>query len=85
MISYGPAITSSYDACNTAATVLKQAGYTVSYVDVGAQLGGSFSSAVQRMQQAGTDFVISLHAGDRTTSRWPGTSSSTGSRSPSCG
>jgi branched-chain amino acid transport system substrate-binding protein len=59
MISYGPAITSSYDACNTAATVLKQNGYNVSYVDVGAQLGGSFSSAVQRMQQAGTDFVMS--------------------------
>ena len=59
VISYGPAITSSYDACNTAATVLKQAGYNVSYEDVGAQLGGSFSSAVQRMQQAGTDFVMS--------------------------
>jgi ABC-type branched-subunit amino acid transport system substrate-binding protein len=59
VISYGPAITSSYDACNTSATVLKQAGYNVSYVDVGAQLGGSFSSAVQRMQQSGTDFVMS--------------------------
>ncbi len=59
VISYGPAITSSYDACNTAATVLKQNGYNVSYVDVGAQLGGSYSSAVQRMQQVGSDFVFS--------------------------
>jgi branched-chain amino acid transport system substrate-binding protein len=59
LISYGPAITSSYDACNTAATILKQNGYNVGYVDVGAQLGGSYSSAVQRMQQAGVDTVIS--------------------------
>ena len=58
VISYGPAITSSYNACNATATVLKQAGYNVSYEDLGAQLGGSYSSAVQRMQQAGTDFVI---------------------------
>jgi ABC-type branched-subunit amino acid transport system substrate-binding protein len=59
VISYGPAITSSYDACNTTATILQQNGYHVSYVDVGAQLGGSYSSAVQRMQQTGTDLVIS--------------------------
>jgi ABC-type branched-subunit amino acid transport system substrate-binding protein len=59
VISYGPAITSSYDACNTAATLLAKAGYHVSYVDVGAQLGGSYSSAVQRMQQDGTDMIIS--------------------------
>jgi branched-chain amino acid transport system substrate-binding protein len=59
VISYGPAITSSYDACNTTATILKQNGYHVSYVDVEAQLGGSYSSAVQRMQQSGTDLVIS--------------------------
>ncbi len=59
VISYGPSITSSYDACNTTATVLQQNGYHVSYEDVGAQLGGSYSSAVQRMQQAGVDLVIS--------------------------
>jgi ABC-type branched-subunit amino acid transport system substrate-binding protein len=59
VISYGPAITSSYDACNTAATDLAKNGYNVSYVDVGAQLGGSYSSAVQRMQQTGTDMIIS--------------------------
>ena len=59
VISYGPAITSSYDACNTAATDLAKNGYHVSYVDTGAQLGGSYSSAVQRMQQTGTDMIIS--------------------------
>jgi ABC-type branched-subunit amino acid transport system substrate-binding protein len=59
VISYGPAITSSYDACNTTATDLAKAGYNVSYEDTGAQLGGSYSSAVQRMQQSGTQFVIS--------------------------
>jgi ABC-type branched-subunit amino acid transport system substrate-binding protein len=59
VISYGPSITSSYDACNTTATVLKQAGFDVSYADVGAQLGGSYSSAVQRMQQTGTQMVVS--------------------------
>ena len=31
----------------------------MSYEDLGAQLGGSYSSAVQRMQQTGTDMVIS--------------------------
>ncbi len=59
VISYGPAITSSYDACNTAATDLAKDGYHVSYQDSGAQLGGSYSSAVQRMQQTGTDMIIS--------------------------
>jgi branched-chain amino acid transport system substrate-binding protein len=59
IISYGPSITSSYDACNTSATDLKKAGFNVAYVDFGAQLGGSYTSAVQRMQQAGTQFVIS--------------------------
>ncbi len=59
VISYGPAITSSYNACNAAATELQKNGYNVSYVDVGAQLGGSYSSAVQKMQQTGTDLVVS--------------------------
>lgn len=62
VISYGPAIASSYDACNTAANVLQQNGYTISYADVGAQYGGSYSSAVQRMQQTGTDLVITCMA-----------------------
>jgi ABC-type branched-subunit amino acid transport system substrate-binding protein len=59
IISYGPSITSSYDACNTTATELAKAGFTVSYEDFGAQLGGSYTSAVQRMQEAGSQFVIS--------------------------
>jgi ABC-type branched-subunit amino acid transport system substrate-binding protein len=59
VISYGPAITSSYNACSTSATGLQKAGFNISYEDLGAQLGGSYSSAVQRMQQTGTDFVIS--------------------------
>ncbi len=59
VISYGPAISSSYDACSTAANVLRQNGFDVSYEDVGAQLGGNYSSAVQRMQQAGSDMVMS--------------------------
>ena len=59
VISYGPSISSSYNACSAAASGLKAAGYNVSYEDYGAQLGGSYSSAVQRMQQAGSDFVLS--------------------------
>jgi ABC-type branched-subunit amino acid transport system substrate-binding protein len=58
VISYGPSISSSYQACSTAASGLKAAGYTVSYEDYGAQLGGSYSSAVQKMQQNGSDFVL---------------------------
>jgi ABC-type branched-subunit amino acid transport system substrate-binding protein len=58
-ISYGPSITSSYDACNAYANGLKKAGINVNYVDVGAQLGGSYSSDAQRMQQAGSQAVVS--------------------------
>jgi ABC-type branched-subunit amino acid transport system substrate-binding protein len=57
-ISYGPSIASSYDACNSYATGLKKAGVNVNFVDVGAQLGGSFSSDAQRMQQAGSQLVV---------------------------
>ncbi len=59
VISYGSSITSSYDACSTAANDLKSAGFTITYEDLGAQLGGSYASAVQRMQQTGTQFVLS--------------------------
>ena len=59
VISYGPSITSSYNACSTAANVLRQNGYDVSYEDLGAQLGGNYSSAVQRMQQVGSEMVMS--------------------------
>jgi len=58
-ISYGPGVAASYGACSTAASDLKAAGYNVSFVDVGAQLGGSYASDVQRMQQAGSDMVLS--------------------------
>jgi ABC-type branched-subunit amino acid transport system substrate-binding protein len=58
VISYGPSISSSYNACSSAASGLKAAGYNVSYEDYGAQLGGSYSSAVQKMQQNGSDFVL---------------------------
>ncbi len=58
-ISYGPAITSSYDACNTYAKGLKaRPASTSTSSDVGAQLGGSYSSDVQRMQQAGSQLVV---------------------------
>jgi ABC-type branched-subunit amino acid transport system substrate-binding protein len=67
-ISYGPSVTASYGACNTAANEMKANGYTVSFVDVGAQLGGSYASDVQRMQQAGSDLVVScMQASDNIT------------------
>jgi branched-chain amino acid transport system substrate-binding protein len=59
VMSYGSAVTSSYGACNAFANGLKAAGVDVSYTDFSAQLGGNYSSAVQKMQQAGTDFVLS--------------------------
>ncbi|HEX4217927.1 MAG TPA: ABC transporter substrate-binding protein, partial [Acidimicrobiales bacterium] len=59
VMSYGSAITSSYGACNAFANGLKSAGVNVSYTDLSAQLGGNYSSAVQKMQQAGSDFVLS--------------------------
>ena len=68
LISYGPGIPSSYDACHTAATDLQAAGVNVSFVDVGAQLGGSFTSDVQRLQQSGSDALIScMQASDNVT------------------
>jgi len=62
-ISYGQAIASSYDACNAFATQLKTAGYNISFVDVSAQLAGTYTSDVQRMQQAGSDMVVSCMQG----------------------
>jgi branched-chain amino acid transport system substrate-binding protein len=58
-ISYGSAITSSYNACNADANNLQKAGIKVSYTDLSAGLGGNYTPAVQRMQQTGTDFVVS--------------------------
>ena len=62
-ISYGPSIASSYNACNSYAKGMKAIGINVNFVDVGAQLGGSYSSATQRMQQAGSQLVVSCMQG----------------------
>jgi ABC-type branched-subunit amino acid transport system substrate-binding protein len=68
IISYGPAVASSYDACSAYAKGMKKAGFDVNYVDVEAQLGGSYSSDVQRMQQAGSQLVLScMQASDNIT------------------
>jgi ABC-type branched-subunit amino acid transport system substrate-binding protein len=56
-ISYGPSIASSYDACSSYANAMKKAGFKV-YSDVSAQLGGSYASDVQRMQQAGSQALV---------------------------
>jgi ABC-type branched-subunit amino acid transport system substrate-binding protein len=66
-ISYGPSISSSYGACSAFAKSMQATGYHV-YADVSAQLGGSYSSDVQRMQQAGTQVVVScMQASDNLT------------------
>jgi len=57
VVSYGPVISSSYDACHTAAQNLKAAGVNVAYTNLDESLGGDYTPAVQRMQQAGVDFV----------------------------
>jgi branched-chain amino acid transport system substrate-binding protein len=59
VVSYGPAIASSYDACHADATNLKNGGVKVSYVDLDAPLAGDYTSAVQRIQENGADFVLS--------------------------
>ena len=67
-ISYGPSIASSYDACNADAAGMKKAGIDVDFVDVAAQLGGSYSSDVQRMQQSGSQLVVTcMQASDNIT------------------
>ena len=63
IISYGPAITASYDSCHTVGQTLANAGIKVGYDDLDAPLAGSYTSAVQKMQQAGTDFVLSCMQG----------------------
>jgi ABC-type branched-subunit amino acid transport system substrate-binding protein len=53
-------IAASSAPCQTTANLLKKAGVNVSYVDVNIQYPGSgVSSDVQRMQQAGSDMVLS--------------------------
>jgi branched-chain amino acid transport system substrate-binding protein len=63
VISYGPAITASYNSCHTVGQTLQKAGIKVGYDDLDAPLAGSYTSAVQKMQQAGTDFVLSCMQG----------------------
>ena len=66
-ISYGPSIASSYDACSSYAKAMKNAGFNV-YADVSAQLGGSYASDVQRIQQAGSQVIITcMQASDNIT------------------
>jgi ABC-type branched-subunit amino acid transport system substrate-binding protein len=67
-VSYGPSIASSYDACSADAQGMRKAGFNVNFVDVSAQLGGSYSSDVQRMQQAGSQLVVTcMQASDNVT------------------
>jgi ABC-type branched-subunit amino acid transport system substrate-binding protein len=67
-ISYGPSIASSYNACNSDAKGMRAAGVDVNFVDVSAQLGGSYASDVQRMQQAGSQLVVTcMQASDNVT------------------
>jgi ABC-type branched-subunit amino acid transport system substrate-binding protein len=67
-ISYGPSIASSYNACNADARGMKAAGFNVNFVDVSAQLGGSYASDAQRMQQAGSQLVVTcMQASDNVT------------------
>jgi branched-chain amino acid transport system substrate-binding protein len=63
IVSYGPAIASSYNACHADAQGLAAAGIKVSYDDLDAPLGGSLTSAVQKIQQAGADFIVSCMQG----------------------
>jgi len=66
-ISYGPSIASSYDACSSYAKAMQNAGYKI-YADVSAQLGGSYASDVQRIQQAGSQVIITcMQASDNVT------------------
>ncbi len=68
VMSYGPQITSSYDACHTSAQKLQQAGINVVYTNLDESLGGDYTPAVQRMQQAGADFVYTcLQSSDNVT------------------
>jgi branched-chain amino acid transport system substrate-binding protein len=63
LISYGPGIPGSYPACTTAAADLAKAGINVSYADYDATLGGSFTSAVQQIQDHHSDFLMSCMEG----------------------
>jgi ABC-type branched-subunit amino acid transport system substrate-binding protein len=56
ILAYG--IAASADACQASVTALKNAGYNVSYVDLKvAYPGSTVATDVQRMRQAGVNFV----------------------------
>ena len=57
ILSYN--IPASSAACQATENGLKAAGYNVSYVDLNVAYGTPLTSDVQRMQQAGSDFVLS--------------------------
>jgi len=58
IVAYG--IASSADACQAAQTALQGAGFNVSYVDLKINYPGStVATDVQRMKQAGSNFVLS--------------------------
>jgi len=58
LIAYG--IAASADACQASETALKNAGYNVSYVDLKVSYPGTtVATDVQRMKQAGSNFVVS--------------------------
>ena len=63
LISYGSAITSSYDACDADATDLSKAGLNVVYTNLDAGVGSTYTSAVQRMQSDNVDFLLSCMQG----------------------
>jgi ABC-type branched-subunit amino acid transport system substrate-binding protein len=58
LVAYG--IAASADACSATENGLKAAGYNVSYTDLKVSYPGStVATDVQRMKQAGTNFVVS--------------------------
>jgi ABC-type branched-subunit amino acid transport system substrate-binding protein len=58
LIAYG--IAASADACQASETALSAAGYKVSYVDLKVNYPGTtVATDVQRMKQAGSNFVVS--------------------------
>ena len=53
-------VSTSSDLCQTTGTLLRKAGYHVSFTDLKlSPIGANLTPDVQRMEQAGTDFVIS--------------------------
>jgi ABC-type branched-subunit amino acid transport system substrate-binding protein len=58
MLAYG--VAASSDACQAAENAMESAGYNVSYVDLKINYPGStVATDVQRMRQAGSNFVLS--------------------------